>query len=299
MSAAGQRPAAGGAALVASSRGVHDGPDPGAGVLGSLGRVWAIALNTAREAVRNRVLYVLVAFVVALMGFSVVLGELSLGEEVRVIKDLGLAGISLFGTIIALFLGVNLLSKELDKKTVYAVIPKPLHRWEFLLGKFAGLAVTLVALVALMSLALAGFVAAEGGVHGVLLVRAELLIALELLLLTAVALLFSSFSSPYLSAMFTAGVWIIGRNTTELRAFAEGKLDGTTTGQLIAAVAAVVPDFHLFYVSGGTLDDGHVATIHETFVSWGYVAGAGGYAALYAAACLVLATLIFARRDFT
>lgn len=89
-------------------------------------RIWAVALNTFREAVRNRVLYVLAMFAVALMAFSLVLGELSMHEEVRVIKDLGLAGISFVGVVIALFLGVNLLSKELDRKTVYFVIPKPL-----------------------------------------------------------------------------------------------------------------------------------------------------------------------------
>ena len=110
---------------------------------GSLGRIWAIALNTFREAVRNRVLYVLVMFAVGLMAFSIVLGELSLHEEVRVMKDVGLAGLSLVSVVIALFLGVNLLSKELDKKTVYFVIPKPLHRWEFLVGKYVGLVVTL------------------------------------------------------------------------------------------------------------------------------------------------------------
>src|SRR5690606_33864388 len=178
------------------------------GMSDRLGRIWAIALNTLREAVRNRVLAVLFVFAVALMAFSVVLGELSLNEEVRVMKDLGLAGTSLVGTVIALFLGVNLLSKELDRKTVYFVIPKPLHRWEFLVGKFFGLAGTMVLLVLLMSLILSAFVVAQGGQHGWTMIRAEILIALELVLLCAVALFFSSFSSPYLSAMFTACLWI-------------------------------------------------------------------------------------------
>ncbi|MEM7496349.1 MAG: ABC transporter permease subunit, partial [Myxococcota bacterium] len=148
-------------------------------VLGSLERMWAIALNTFREAVRNRVLMVLALFAVGLMAFSLVLGELSMHEEVRVIKDLGLAGISIVGVIIALFLGVNLLSKELDRKTVYFVIPKPLHRWEFLLGKYIGLAVTLSLLVATMSVILAAFVAAQGGHHGISMVRAEVLVLFE------------------------------------------------------------------------------------------------------------------------
>src|SRR5690606_14566113 len=115
--------------------------------------------------------------------FSLVLGQLSLHEEIRIIKDLGLAGISLFGVIISLFLGVNLLSKELDRKTVYAVIPKPLYRHEFLLGKYLGLVVTMSALVALMSAVLAVFLLMQGGRHGVVMLRAEILILLELVLL--------------------------------------------------------------------------------------------------------------------
>lgn len=266
---------------------------------GTLGRVWAVGLNTFREAVRNRVLYVLVMFVVVLMAFSLVLGQLSLHQEIRVIKDLGLGGISFFGVIIALFLGVNLLSKELDRKTVYFVIPKPLLRSEFLLGKFVGLAVTLGMLVVAMSLALWAFVAIQGGHHGIALVRAEILVLLELWLLTAVALLFSAFSSPYLSAMFSGALWIIGRNRAELVAFATGKkLGGTTVGALLEVVSDVLPDFRAFYVSGADLG-GQTVSIHEGFVSWGYVASVAGYGLAYAIVCLVGAMALFAKRDLT
>ena len=268
------------------------------GVSGSVMRIWAVGLNTFREAMRNRVLAVLVLFSIGLMGFSLVLGELSLHEEVRVIKDLGLAGISVCGIAIALFLGVNLLSKELDRKTVFFVIPKPLHRWEFLLGKFTGLGVTLVLLTGLMAVVLAAFVVSNGGKHGISMLRAEVLVLLELLLLTTVAMLFSSFSSPYLSAMFTGALWVIGRNTPELIAFANGKLEGTPLGAVLLATTHVLPDFHLFYISGGSLD-GAVVSVHETFVSWSYVLHAAGYAGLYGATCLLAATVLFSRRDFT
>lgn len=267
-------------------------------VVASLGRMWAIALNTFREAVRNKVLAILVFFAVALMAFSLVLGQLSMHEEVRIIKDLGLAATSLFGVVIALFLGVNLLSKELERKTVYAIIPKPLHRWEFLLGKYFGLALTLAALVGLMSVILAAFLTAQGGTHGVIMIRAEILILLELLLLIAVALVFASFSSPWLSAMFAAGLWVVGRNTAELEAFSQGKLEGTLGADVLGLVLALVPDFRMFYVSGANYE-GVDVSVHDAFVSWSYVASAGGYAASYAATCLLVAILIFARRDFT
>ncbi len=265
------------------------------------GRLWAVALNTFREAVRNRVLYVLALFAVGLMAFSVVLGALSMHEEIRIIKDLGLAGISLVGVVIALFLGVNLLSKELDRKTVYFVIPKPLRRWEFLLGKYVGQVLTLAVLVVLMASILAALLAVQGGSHGVVMVRAEVLVLVELALVTAVAMLFSSFSSPYLSAMLTAALWVIGRNRAELVAFATGKkLEGTALGTTLELVADLVPDFHALYVSGSQLGDeasAQAVSVHESFVSWGYVAEAGLYGLFYAAVCLVLAMVLFSRRD--
>ena len=269
-----------------------------AGLLASFGRMWAIGLNTFREAVRNKVLAVLVMFAVALMAFSLVLGQLSLHEEIRIIKDLGLAGISIFGVVIALFLGVNLLSKELDRKTVYAIIPKPLHRHEFLLGKYLGLVVTMVALVVLMSAVLAGFLLTQGGTHGVLMVRAEVLILLELLLLMAVAMLFSSFSSPWLSAMFAGSLWVIGRNTAELEAFATGKLEDSAGGTLLGVLLDLLPDFRMFFVSGANFDQ-TVVSVHESFVSWGYVGSAAAYAGAYGGLCLLIAVLLFRRRDFT
>jgi ABC-type transport system involved in multi-copper enzyme maturation permease subunit len=243
------------------------------------------------------VLAVLVLFAIGLMAFSLVLGQLSLHEEVRIMKDLGLAGMSIFGTIIALFLGVNLLSKELDKKTVYAIIPKPLHRWEFLLGKYIGLAVTMAALVTLMAVVLAIFLAFQDGHHGVLMLRAEILILFELWLLMAVAMLFSSFSSPYLSAMLTGALWIIGRNTGELEAFAGNKLEGKAAGTVVEVVLAVVPDFRMFYVSGANFGEG-VTSVHGSFVHWGYVAEAGLYGAAYGIVCLLVAVLLFSKRDF-
>jgi len=268
-------------------------------IVQSLGRIWGVALNTLREALRNRVLAVLALFAVALMAFSLVLGQVSLHEEVRIIKDLGLAGISLVVTIIALFLGVNLLSKELDRKTVYFVIPKPIFRSEFLLGKFLGMATTLTLLIAIMAVILAAFVIVQGGRHGVAMVRAEILVLFEVILLTAVAMLFSSFSSPYLSAMFTGSLWVIGRNTLELRAFASGKLAGSALATLIEGVVRIVPDFHIFYISGSQLGEGGITSVHETFVSWWYVTQAGAYAFAYGATCLLIASGLFARRDFT
>lgn len=267
-------------------------------LLASGGRIWAITLNTFREAVRNRVMAVLFFFAVALMAFSLVLGELSLNEEERIIKDLGLAGISIFSVLIALFLGVNLLSKELDKKTVYAIIPKPLYRWEFLVGKYFGMALTMTVLVALMSAVLSVFVVYRDGHLGVIMLRAELLLLFEVLLLCAVALFFASFSSPYLSAMLTAALWVIGRNSGELAVFAQKSDSPGLLADLLSIVLDVFPDFRLFYISGANLGEG-VVSIHQSFVGWSYVLNAAGYAAGYSFVCLSIAVFLFSRRDFT
>ncbi|TPV93975.1 MAG: hypothetical protein B7733_17490 [Myxococcales bacterium FL481] len=259
-------------------------------------RIYGIALNTFREAVRNRVLFVLVMFAVGLMAFSLALGEMSLREDVRILKDLGLAAMSGFGLVIALFLGVNLLSKELDRKTVYAILPKPIARWEFLLGKHIGLVCTMVVLVSLMSAVLAAMVTAKGGHHGELMLRAEVLIAAELLLVVGVAMVFSSFSSPYLSAMFTGALWVIGRSTAELEAFVANKLDDPVVGSILRACVEATPDFRMFYVSGANLA-GELVSVHDSFVTWGYVGLACLYALLYSAICLAIACGLFARRD--
>lgn len=274
-------------------------PAPSAGIRLMMRRIFAVALNTFREAVRNRVLAILFLFALGMMSFSLVLGELSIHEEVRIIKDLGLAGISLFGLAIALFLGVNLLAKELEKKTVYAVLPKPIRRWEFLVGKYLGLVATITVVVVLMSLFVAAMLLFEGAAVDSVFVRAEVLVWLELMLVVAVAMVFNSFSSPYLSAMFTAALWVIGRNTGELEAFATTKLKGQPVGMLLEWVVRIVPDFRMFFVSGANLGGDGILSIHERFVTWGYVASAGGYAALYVVTCLVAASLLFERRDFT
>lgn len=263
-----------------------------------VGRIWAIAKNTFREASRNRVFAVLVLFLLGLMAFSVVLGRLSVHEEVRVMMDLGLMAVDLIGLVIALFLGVNLLSKELEKKTVYVVLPKPLPRWEFVVGKYVGLAGVMGGLVLAMSAVLNLFVLFVGGDLTEVLVRAECLVLFEMWLLVAVAMLFASFSSPYLSAMFTAGVWMIGRGTPELQGLVDGKMSDSPLRFILDAVLWVAPDFNMFYASGAVIEASRTS-IHATFVSWGFVGSMFGYAMLYSVGCLAFAAALFQRRDLT
>jgi ABC-type transport system involved in multi-copper enzyme maturation permease subunit len=204
----------------------------------------------------------------------------------------------LVGVVIALFLGVNLLSKELDKKTVYAVLPKPLPRWEFVVGKFLGLSGVMAALIVAMSGVLNLFVLAVGGNVTEVLLRAEFLVMFEMLLVIAVAMFFASFSSPYLSAMFTAGVWMIGRGSGELEALATGRLADSPARFIIEGLLAVVPDFSMYFVSGAAVESVRVS-IHEAFVPWVFVLSMLGYTVLYSFAALAFASALFQRRDLT
>jgi ABC-type transport system involved in multi-copper enzyme maturation permease subunit len=266
-----------------------------------MSRIGALALNTFREAIRNRVLYVLLFFAVGLIASSLALGQLSLHEEARVTRDVGLGGIALFGAIIGIFIGVNLVYKEIDKKTVFALIPKPIYRSEFILGKFFGIVLTLLVLVAIMSAMLfftlfvqsmATGAEAETGV----MVRAIVLLFLQSVVVVAVAVLFSSFTTPILSGLFTLGIVVLGRSTPELRELI-AKVGSGVARAVLSGLLRVFPDLHLYYVSGAMVGE-HRVSVHAGYVDWSYVALAAGYGILYSAVALVLAMIIFARRDF-
>jgi ABC-type transport system involved in multi-copper enzyme maturation permease subunit len=253
-------------------------------------QVHAIALNTFREAVRDRVLYNLIAFALLLVGAAILVGQISVGVERLVVVNLGLTAISLFGIVIAVFLGIGLVSKEIEKKTVYSLLTRPVGRWQFILGKFCGLVGTLVVNASLMSI---GFFAALLYVaHQFHRADAWLLVAiyfivLELVLVTALALLFSSFSSPLLSAVFAFAIFVIGTFATDLRAFA-----ATAQGAgrwLGTGLAYLVPNFAAFNV---IVEVAHEQSIAPGLILWNTV-----YAVLYAGAAVAGAMLIFERRN--
>jgi ABC-2 family transporter protein len=262
-------------------------------------RVFAIALNTFREAMRDKLLYTIVFFACALIAAALAIGQFSMHEEVRVTRDLGLGGISIFGKALAVFAGVTMVYKEIERKTVYALIPKPIDRWQFVVGKYAGMVLTLAVQVAMMALVLCGALLVQGASPDGPLARAILLLFEQAAIVAAVAVFFSAFSTPFLSGFFTVGVFLIGRSTPELRALIEARFkESPGVAAVLRASVNVVPDLHLFFVSGQAVD-GRVVTVHAgDYVSWGYVAAATGYGALYTAVVLALAVLIFSRRDF-
>jgi ABC-type transport system involved in multi-copper enzyme maturation permease subunit len=257
----------------------------------SLGRIWAIALNTFREAARIRVLYGILVLVVGANVLSIVLGQLSVREETRVARDIGLAGISLFGSLTAIFLGVFLLYTEVQRRTIHAIVSKPIERWEFVVGKYAGMALVLTVLVALFSGAMIAMdLWQDVGINGAM-VRAIVLAWFEVLTVAAIAIFFSSFSTPFLSGIFALAMWAIGRLTPDVEVAVK---EGSPWIRAVArATLEIVPDIHLFSPSGH--DN---VSIHGDFVTWGYVGLASLHGLGWIVGLLAIACVLFHRRDF-
>jgi ABC-type transport system involved in multi-copper enzyme maturation permease subunit len=260
-------------------------------------RILAVAHNTFREAARNKVMYSLLFFTIALIISALALGELSVNEEQRMIRDVGLFGIDVGSVLIAIFVGVNLLYKELALKTVYTILAKPIARWEFVLGKWLGVMATLVAQIAVMGATLAAILAIEGGRDALdaALPKALWLYLMNVIVVTAIATLFSAFTSPFLSGLFSLSVFVVGRQVPDLRQIA-ARLGGGG-GRLLDAISAVLPNLHLFNPSG-TIVGSERVSIHAQFVGLAYLGSVTAYALGYSALVLGLAMLIFRRRDF-
>jgi len=262
----------------------------------------AIAGAVFRESVRDRVFYNLLLFGLLLVGASIVIGQLTAGQDVKIIKDLGLAATSLFGLFIAIFVGINLVSKEVERRSVYPLLAKPITRSQFIAGKYAGLLLTLLANLAVMTIALYAvlFLLARG-VPGPVqaawdapamdpaLLKAMALIFLELAVVTAVALFFSTYSSPMLSAVFTLGIYVVGQFNADLKRF-DTIVDSPAAIALAKACYYVLPDFSRFDVK--------LAVVHGLPVSAAFIGATAAYAAAYIAALLFGGMVIFARRDF-
>lgn len=252
-------------------------------------KVAGIALNTFKEAVRDRILYAILIFAMVMLAGSTVLVSLSVGGEAKILKDLGLTCISVFGALIAVFLGIGLVSKEIEKRTVYTVLSKPIHRYQFILGKYLGLSLTLLVNVFVMTLGLIGLVYRWEGMPSQGLLLAVLFIFLELLLITALALLFSTFSSPTLSAVFTLCLFVAGHLSADLRRFA------TRFGGAVTKLAAETLYFLLPNLSRLDFKDQavHGRGIDGTTTAFSFL-----YAILYTATLVLGAMAIFQRRDF-
>jgi ABC-type transport system involved in multi-copper enzyme maturation permease subunit len=253
-------------------------------------RIVYIASNTFREAVRDRVLYNLIAFAVLLSGAAILVGQISIDIERLVVVNLGLTAVSLFGVVIAIFIGIGLVSKEIEKRTLYTVLSRPVRRWEFIVGKFFGLAGTLVVNAFFMAIGVFAallyvshrFHAADGWV-----LVALYFIVLQFFIITALALLFSSFSSPLMAAVFAFAMFVIGSFAEDLRGFAA--LTHGLTRWLATGAAYLVPNFSALNVIS--------SVAHEQPVAGQLILVNTAYAIVYSTMAICAAVLIFERRN--
>jgi len=255
-----------------------------------------------RESVRDRVPYNLLLFAVLLISSSYLIGQLTAGQDVKIIKDLGLAATAVFGLFISIFIGIGLVSKEVERRSIYALLSKPVSRSQFIAGKYAGLVLTLAANVAVMAIALyavLGYmvwsapptIRAGWDAPGMdpALLKAVFLIFVELMLVTAIALFFSTFSTPMLSAALTFGFFIVGHFNADLKNF-DKVVSSRAAAWLARGAYHVLPDLSAFDVK--------TEVVHGLPVSAGYLATTTAYGLVYVAGLLFAATVIFSRRDF-
>ena len=247
-------------------------------------------------------LYNLVAFAVILIAVSYLLGQLTAGQDVKIIKDLGLSAIATFGLLIAVFIGIGLVWKEVERRSIYSLLSKPIARYQFILGKYAGLALTLFINVAVMTAAFYAVLAymstqfpesaratwpAPAADPRMLLAIA--LIVVELLLVTAIALFFSTFSSPFLSVALTLGLWLIGHFNADLRNF-EAVVESPAAGYFARGLYYLLPNFAAFDVK--------TQVVYALPVPISYVGTTVAYGLVYTALLLVGAIAVFSKRDF-
>ncbi len=254
--------------------------------------MWCIAViaqNTFRESLRDKILYNLLFFALLLIGASVLLAELAIAEQEKIIADMGLAAINLVGVLIAIFVGIGLVSKEIERRTVYTIMARPISRAQFLLGKYLGLVLTLFVNIGVMFVVFLLTLWSTGTPIHLSLFQAVALILVELMLVTALALFFSTFSSATLSAIMTLGMYVIGHLTTDLKGIAQ-KGENEALTAVMTGIYYLCPNLEYLNIKGQAARGVSMALSYQMLAT--------AYGVLYAALLLTAACVIFQRRDF-
>lgn len=249
----------------------------------------SIATNTFRQAIRSKVMGTLFFFAILVISMGFVLGQLSLHHEIRVSRDLSLFATSLFAVITCTHSTVSLFQRDIEQRTIYTILAKPIYRWQFPVGKFLGIMLLNVAVVTLLSAASYAVVLAHGGTIGTSDLAAAYTILLQLWIVGGLAMLMATFSSGLLSGAITISVFAAGNLISQLEQAAETLEVGVLTA-LLEAIAEALPNFEALNLS--------TEATYAISVSPTYLGSATAYALLYTAVFLVLAVLIFARKDF-
>lgn len=254
-----------------------------------MSRIWVIATNTFREAVRDRILNSILFFAVLLLGLSLALRELSIGDSDKVVRGVALGGVSMLAAVVALFLGVSLVYKEIERRTIYTLAAKPIARWQLLLGKYVGIWLTLAAEVGLLFSFYVLIVSPQQGLPGVPVLVSALMLMVELSLLSAWAMLFSTFASPVTATAYSMCIYVIGHFADDLHLFGE-RADPGAFKTMVLALYRVLPNLESFNLRTEAV---HGVLVPVSELVWTTVYGFG-----YTAAVLAVAMLVFTKRDF-
>jgi ABC-type transport system involved in multi-copper enzyme maturation permease subunit len=252
-------------------------------------RIRAIAGNTFREALRDKVLVTLVVIAILVTAGAKIIPPLAVGEGAKIIKDLGLATMTLFCVMIAILVGGRLVYKEVEKRTILTMLAKPVRRWEFLLGKYLGLMLVLLVSVAILTVWFGLFMVITRVPLTFRLLLAVAMLIFELGIVTAVAILFSTFVTPISSAVFTFAIYFTGNMSRDLL--------GLAAMNKSLLVKALAYGFYYLLPNLNNLDV-RAAVVHDQLINPMWLGLAIGYALLYIIAVLALAMLIFQRRNF-
>jgi ABC-type transport system involved in multi-copper enzyme maturation permease subunit len=248
-----------------------------------------IARNTFREAIRDRVLAGVVAAGVVFLLATLLARPLAMGEGTRLTVDLGLSAISFLGLLVVLMVGTSLVAKEIERRTIFNLLSRPIARPVYLAGKWAGLAGALWVVALALGAALWGLLAATGhGRDALPILEAVYLAGLELTIVTAIAVMFSALSTPVLSALYTLAFFLVGQWSDDLRRFAEQAPGAMRT--VLEVVANLVPNLPLFNMRALAAAGEPTSALH--------LGVATGYALLYCACVLAVAAAAFESRDF-
>ncbi len=251
-------------------------------------RLTALAQNTFREAVRDRVLYSILFFAIGVIGLSLVMQEITVGDRDKVVRSVAQGSIAAFGSLISIFLGISLVFKEVERKTVYTILSKPISRWTFVLGKYLGMMMTIAVQVGIMMLVYTVLLTMQQTVPPAVVYVSAGLLLMELMLLTAWATLFSTYSGPTTAAGFTLAVFLIGHLADDIWTFGN-QLESAAAVEVARVLYWVLPNFEMFNIRSHA--------VHELPIPWSQVWGASAYGLCYTAAVLGIAMLVFERRD--
>lgn len=251
-------------------------------------RVTAVAHNTYRETVRDRIFYLVAVFGFVMLASTAVLSPLTVGAQGKIMTDVGLASMVVFGLLVVVFVGSGMVRKEMDKGTIVTILAKPVSRREYILGKFLGLNLTLTAMLAIMAVLFAVMLAVAPGEFSPRFLGAVYLTFLELTLINAVAVFFSTCVSSVLAAVFTLGAFIVGHLSESIREFGQLQ-DGPMQERISDLVYRLVPNLEVFNVRG--------AVVHGDPVTWAHLGWATIYGLGWTGLLLILAGSVFSRRE--